>query len=118
MKKLILFFMIFLIFLSGCNGNSDRNNSEKPDIEVSNIPVITNSDGTAIETIPPLNANDQLPEIFEPVNLLSIYQPAHSSREKYFNLDAWQRYIYDKFGIEINMTYKSSINSSVYYFNC
>lgn len=120
MKKVILFFMVFLIFLSGCNNNSNRNKPEKPDIEVSNVPDITNSEGTTIETIPPLSTNDQLPEIFEPVNLLSIFQPTYSKDEKYFNLMSWQEYITDKFDIEINVFYnQKELRSAqaIYYLN-
>jgi len=112
--------MIFLIFLSGCNGNSNRNNSEKPDIDVSSNPIITNSNGTSSETTSPQDVTEQLPDIFEPVNLLSIYQPAYDKNEKYFNLMSWQEYINNKFGIEINIFNKSEElkgAQAVYYYN-
>jgi len=117
MKKVILFVMVFLIFLSGCNDSANQSTAKKPNIDVSSNPIITNSNGTSSEITPTNDSTEQLPDVFEPVNLLSIYQPAYLSREKYYNLDGWQKYIYDKFGVEINIAYGSKMSSSVYYYN-
>ncbi len=120
MKKVILVLMILLICLSACNETSMRGTSEKPDIDVSDAPRITNSNGMIEETSTPLEETEQLPDIFEPVNLLSIFQPAYSKDEKYFNLMSWQEYIADKFDIEINIFYQSKEVSgvqAVYYYN-
>ena len=117
MKKVVLFVMVFLVFLSGCNDSVSQSTSEKPNIDVNTIPKTSNLDEAYIEITPSTEPKEQLPDIFESVNLLSIYQPAHSSSEKYYNLNGWQNYIYDKFGIEINMAYSSNISSPVYYFN-
>ncbi len=97
--------MIALIFLSGCNEDTSHSKTDNPDILQSTIP---------------LNSNGQLPEMFESVNLLSIYQPAGNKDEKYFNLMSWQDYIFQKFGLEINMFYSQEEVggvSAVYYFN-
>lgn len=105
MKKIILFVMVILIFLSGCNENALHNETENPDIKYSNAP---------------LNSDSRLPEILDPVSLLSIYQPAGIKDEKYFNLMGWQEYIKDKLNIEINVFYSSKELTgvqAVYYFN-
>lgn len=93
----------------GCNENTSHNKTEKPDIT-----------GLPDKSQVPLNTDGQLPEYFEPAFLLSIYQPAYNSNEKYFNLMDWQEYIKDKFDIEINVFYNSKELGgvqAVYYYN-
>ena len=116
MKKVLLIVMVVIIFLTGCNENTSRGTTENPDINLSGIPSISD----LMETLLPMNTDGQLPEIFESVNLLSIYQRAYTADEKYYDLLGWQEYIYDKFGLEINMFYRQSElkgASAVYYFN-
>lgn len=120
MKKAILFLLIILVCLSGCNDDSGNSMSDKPDIDISNVPVITNSNDTNEETSTPIEDKDELPDVFEPLNVLSILQPAYSKDQKYFNLMSWQEYIADRFGLEINIfnsTNELRGAQAIYYYN-
>lgn len=118
MKKIILIIMIFLIFSSGCKESSNNGNIEKPDIKISANPSISHnsSDDMNIPNI----TNTPEKDFYEPVNLLTIYNPAYSNRDKYYNMMDWQEYINEKFGIEINVFYNIKELKgahAIYYFN-
>ena len=108
MKKAILFLMIFVFLFTGCNCKSGLD-AEKPDVtfdnKITDEPEITQS---------------VLPEQFDPVTELSIYQRAYSKEEKYYNLKNWQDYIKEKLDIDVyvfNALKELRGAQAVYYFN-
>ena len=116
MKKLLLFLLIFIVLIAGCNDGGNSRLSEKPDIDVNGTPVALNPDEIPI----PIETDGQLPEFFDSVSLLSIYQPASNKAVKYYNLMNWQEYIKQKFDIDIQMVHDSKElrgAQAVYYYN-
>ena len=99
MKKVFLFALVVLIIFSGCNTGSSNPESSTPEISLSSLPNVSNS--------PDINT----------VNNLEIFQMAGNPNQKYYNLMDWQKYIQEKFGIEIYMYYTGRTSARVLYLN-
>lgn len=99
MKKVFLFALVMLIIFSGCNTGSSNPESSAPELSLSPVPNVSNS--------PDINT----------VNSLEIFQMAGNPNQKYYNLMDWQKYIHEKFGIEIYIYYTGRTSARVLYLN-
>ncbi len=99
MKKLIISILLISITMFGCTGQTEPE-TEPP-----------SQSPNASSQVPDPQPPSQTPDVSQPpvnvgaADFLNIIYPVYKSMQ-YHNLDEWQEYINEKFGIDINVEYK------------
>ncbi|MFO7612490.1 MAG: extracellular solute-binding protein [Clostridia bacterium] len=99
MKKAGIFVIIIILILGGC-GRGETNKSKEPGPSLSFPPTASSTPDAEKPTGLPL------PDYFEEVDALRIYQPVYAGGV-YYMLSDWQDYIREKFGIDIFVYHRS-----------
>ncbi|MBN2884289.1 MAG: hypothetical protein JXN10_12240 [Clostridia bacterium] len=98
MKKAILGVLILIIFLSGCINN--------PGKEIVDIESTSPDSSNYIDNLKTISPENTATDPLRHETSLGIIYPAFLDG-KYYNLVNWQEYIQNKFGISIELSYKT-----------
>ena len=101
MKKIVLIIFIgVLIVISSCVNNSDYSNKTDFNSTPSFSDLNENYSGISSDT--------NLPDNFTHVNSINLLSPWFAPM-RYHNRTEWSKYIFDKYGVELNVIYPENM---------